>query len=184
MTRGITSALNTQLTAQTLEPFFAVKMDFSGGAVLVWTGYGNITIDSETYVGSGDILGISGLTETADVQANGITVTLTGLNSSLVSLALSEAYQGRDCKVYFGALSSGAVVADPYLVFSGRMDVMTIEDSGNVSDITVTAESRLIDLDRARNRRYTTEDQKIDYPDDRGLEFVADLQDKQIIWGA
>ena len=183
MARGITSALNTQLTAQTLEPFFAVKMDFSGGAVLVWTGYGNITIDSETYVGSGDILGISGLTETADVQANGVTIVLSGLDSTLIASALTEEYQGRECKIYFGALSSGAVVADPYLVFSGRMDVMNIDDSGSTSDITVTAESRLIDLDRARNRRYTTEDQKIDYPNDRGLEFVTDLQDKLIIWG-
>jgi hypothetical protein len=183
MTRGITTALNTQLTSDELEPFFAVDLDFDGGNVRIWTGYGNITVDSETFVGSGDILNISGLTETADVQANGITITLSGLDSSLIASALTETYQGRSCKVYFGALSSGAVVADPYIVFSGRMDVMTIDDGGDTSDITVTAESRLIDLDRARNRRYTTEDQKIDYPSDRGLEFIADLQDKQIIWG-
>lgn len=184
MSRGITSALNTQFTSDALEPFFAVELDFDGGTVLVWTGYGNITIDSKTFVGSGDVLNVSGLTESADVQANGITVTLSGLNSNLVASALTETYQGRACKVYFGALSSGAVVADPYLVFSGLMDIMTIDDSGDSSDITITAESRLISLERARDRRYTTEDQKIDYPDDRGLEFVADLQDKQIIWGA
>ena len=183
MTRGITSALNTELTAETLEPFFAVELAFSGGSVLVWTGYGNITIDGDTFVGSGDLLGISGLTESADVQANGVTIALGGLDSALVASALTEEYQGRACKIYFGALSSGSVIADPYLVFSGRMDIMTIDDSGSTSDITVTAENRLIDLDRARNRRYTTEDQKIDYPNDRGLEFVTDLQDKTIIWG-
>ena len=183
MTRGITTALNTEFTANEVEPFFAVDLDFDGGNVRIWTGYGNITIDSQTFVGSGDILHISGVEETADVQANGVTVTLSGLNSSLVSSALTETYQGRTCKIYFGALSSGAVVADPYVLFSGRMDTMTIDDSGTAADITVTAESRLIDLDRARNRRYTTEDQKIDYPDDKGLEFIADLQDKQILWG-
>jgi hypothetical protein len=47
----------------------------------------------------------------------------------------------------------------------------------------LTAESRLIDLERSRERRYTSEDQKIDYPNDKGLEFIADLQDKEIVWG-
>ena len=42
---------------------------------------------------------------------------------------------------------------------------------------------RLIDLDRSRARRFTSEDQKIDYPDDKGLEMVASLQDTVIIWG-
>lgn len=183
MTRGITSALNDEFTASELEPFFAVDLDFDGGNFRVWTGYGNITVDGNTFVGSGDILSISGMTETGTVQANGITVGLSGINSALIASALQETYQGRSCKVYFGALSGGAVVADPYLAFSGRMDVMTIEDAGETANVTVNAESRLIDLDRARERRYTSEDQKIDYSADRGLELIADLQDKQIIWG-
>ena len=49
--------------------------------------------------------------------------------------------------------------------------------------MSVTAESRLIDLDVTRERRYTDADQKIDFPDDKGLEFIADIQDKEIIWG-
>ena len=63
------------------------------------------------------------------------------------------------------------------------MDVMSIQESGEQATINITGESRLIDLEIARERRYTSEDQKIDFPDDKGLEFVADLQDKQIIWG-
>ena len=63
------------------------------------------------------------------------------------------------------------------------MDVMTIEDAGATATINVSAESRLIDLDRSRTRRFTSEDQKIDYPNDKGLEMVASLQDKQITWG-
>lgn len=183
MTRGITTALNDEFTASELEPFFAVDMAFDGGSFRVWTGYGDITIDTNTFVGAGDILSISGLSETGTVQANGITVGLSGINASLIASALTETYQGRSCKVYFGALVNGAVVSDPYVVFSGRMDIMTIEDAGETATVTITAESRLIDLDRSRERRYTSEDQKIDYPSDKGLELIADLQDKQIIWG-
>ena len=30
---------------------------------------------------------------------------------------------------------------------------------------------------------YTLEDQKIDFPNDIGFEFIPDLQDKEITWG-
>ena len=52
------------------------------------------------------------------------------------------------------------------------MDVMTVEDDGADAQISVTAESKLIDLERSRARRYTSEDQKIDYPNDKGLDFM------------
>ena len=61
---------------------------------------------------------------------------------------------------------------------------MTIKDNGEIATITVTAESKLIDLDRSRERRYTSEDLKIDFPDDKGLEYIDDLQDKEIVWGS
>ncbi len=183
MSRGVTSNLNTELTSTELEPFYAIDLDFDGGNVLLWTGYGDIAFGGDTYVGGGDFLGISPIAETSEIEAKGVTISLSGISSTLIAAALTEAYQGRSAKVYFGTISSGAVVADPYLMFSGRMDVMTIDEAGDTSDITVQVESRLIDLDRARNRRYTSEDQKIDYPNDKGLEFIADLQDKEIVWG-
>ena len=61
---------------------------------------------------------------------------------------------------------------------------MTISDGGDTATIKLTAESRLIDLDRSRERRFTSEDQKIEFPDDKGLEYVDDLQDKEIVWGS
>jgi len=60
---------------------------------------------------------------------------------------------------------------------------MNISESGDSAQITINGESRLIDLDVPRVRRYTSEDQKIDFSNDKGLEYIADLQDKQIVWG-
>ena len=184
MTRTVTTAVNNELTAAELSPFFAVEMDFSDGIVRLWTGYGSITIDSNTFLAGGDILSVSSVSENAEVQANGVTIKLSGLSTSLIASALTTAYQGRDLNVYVGVLdSAGAVVADPIKVFAGKMDVMTVEDTGASAEITVSAESKLIDLERSRQRRYTSEDQKIDYPNDKGLDFIAGLQDKQVVWG-
>lgn len=79
--------------------------------------------------------------------------------------------------------ATAAMLNDPIPVFAGRMDTMRLQDTGETTTVTVSCESRLIDLERARERRYTDEDQKELYPDDRGFEYVADLQDKEVLWG-
>ena len=64
------------------------------------------------------------------------------------------------------------------------MDTMTITDNGDSATINVSVENRLIEFQRNRVRRYTAEDQKIDYPTDKGLEFVAEISEKEIVWGS
>tara|TARA_R110002153_G_scaffold134623_2_gene284038 strand:+ start:231 stop:788 length:558 start_codon:yes stop_codon:yes gene_type:complete len=185
MSRSLTTAFNNQLLSSELSPFLAVSLAFDQGTFYSWTGYGDITFGGNTYIGSGDIINVSPTQETSEIKANGIQVTLSGLPTELISAALSDPYQGRTAKIFFGVLDTdGNVIADPYMMFRGSMDLMTIEDSGDSASIQLTAESRLIDLDRARERRFTSEDQKIDYPNDKGLEFITSLQDKQIIWGS
>lgn len=184
MSRNLTTSVSNQLSADELQPFFAVKLNFDSGALRLWTGYGEVTVASETYTGGGQFLGISPVEETVEVAARGVTMSLNGIDASLITYALTENYQTRSAKVYLGVISSGAVVADPYLVFDGRMDVMTIEDNGETANIAMTAESRLIDLERPKLRRYTSEDQKLNHPNDIGLDFVASLQEKEIAWGS
>jgi hypothetical protein len=75
------------------------------------------------------------------------------------------------------------IIADPFKCFEGRFDVPDIVDEGARATISARYESRLIDLDRVRARRYTDEDQKLDYPTDKGFEYVPSLQDAQIPWG-
>lgn len=109
---------------------------------------------------------------------------LSGVPTALVYEALTDDYQGRACSVMFGALSPTAgLVASPITVFSGRMDVMQLSDDGQTSQITMTAENKLIDFKRTREIRYTDEEQQRLYSGDLGLEFVNAIQEKTIYWG-
>jgi len=160
-----------------------VSLGFST-PVYLWSGYGNITYNSITYQGLGNLGTISTVEETSDLSAKGITMQLSGVPTSLISLALTEDYQGRNCSVMFGVLnSSSALISDPIIVFSGRMDVMTINDDGQNATIIMNAENRLIDFRRAREVRFTDAEQKNLYPTDKGLEFVNAIQEKEIYWG-
>jgi len=60
---------------------------------------------------------------------------------------------------------------------------MNIDEGPETATIAISIESRLIDLERARTLRFTDQSQKSRFPNDRGLEFVEDLQDKQFNWG-
>jgi len=179
MSRSVPAGILTALSQNVVEPFYAVEAQFTGGTVRLWTGYGDRTIEGNTYTGAGSLLGISGLDEVADLSAKSITVTLSGLDSTVLSLALSEPYQRRTLRVLFGVQGESTIVE----VFSGLMNTMTIDDDAEVGTVSVVVDSRLVELERASNRRYTSESQKSRYAGDTFFDYVAKLQDRQLVWG-
>lgn len=184
MSRDLTNEMIAEVTADSLSPIYIFKAEFDSGDSNFWTGRGSLVFNGDTYTGLGDFLSISEVVETQNAEANGLSVTLSGIPSSLISVALSEKYQGRTVTIWFGCLdSTGALISSPIIVFRGFMDVMELLEGGNTAALTVKAENELIILNRAKERRYTDEDQKLDYPSDVGFEFVTALQDAEITWG-
>jgi hypothetical protein len=180
MSRELTSTTLDSLDDDVVYPFFAVELLFDGGATIrMWTGLGETTIGGETFLGLGDLLNISAIQETAEMAVKGATITLSGVSTQLVSLALGEPYQGRVCNIYFGVRGDSTFNQ----LFSGYMDQMNIQDGPESSTIELLVENRLIDLERARVARFTSGYQKSLYAGDKGLDFIEDLQSKDIVWG-
>ena len=178
MTRTIPSALLTALSQPEVQPYHAIELLFDSAPIRLWTGYGDKVISSNTYTGGGSLLTISGFEEVGDLSAKSIQISLSGMPSTLVTLALSEPYQRRECKVYFGTRDT----ATPIEVFSGSMNTMSIEDNGDSSTISLKVESKLIRLEKASNRRYTEENHAARHSGDAFFSFVTKLQDKRVEW--
>lgn len=185
MSRDISSVLAQAIEQQVVYPFFAVELAFDNDQVLrFWTGLGTLNYNSLEWYGTGNLLTLDSIEETSEIAAKGATITLSGVPTEVVSLALSEPYQGRRATIYFGAHVEGQLdSASMTEVFSGYMDQMSIEEGPTTSSIQLTVENKLIDLERPRSARFTSAYQKSLYPDDLGLDFVEDLQTKQISWG-
>ena len=192
MTRAINSNLIAVLNNDEIEPFYAVKLSFATSTLFFWTGHGDKTINSETYTGTGNLLNIEGLDEVSDLSTRGAKITLSGLDSTVLSYALTEQYQGRLVEIYWG-VNGVSEVAE---IFSGFMDQMAIRDTGETSSIQLSVESRLIVLERPIPRRYTeashaaviATENSLDnttytQSNDSFFRWVAQLQDKQIPWG-
>lgn len=174
--RDISTALSDKFLGKDVDLFVAVELMFNSGALRIWSGIGDKSIGGQTYTGTGSLLSVGGIEESDDLSAPGASISLNGVDSSLVSLAIQEPYQNRDCRILLG---SGD---DFFEIFSGFMDVMTIEDSGETCIINLTVESRLIILDRKVPLRYTQETQNSLYPGDTFFSTVASLQDKKVDW--
>lgn len=184
MSRNLGSSIVSEITSAQMSPFLLFEGEFASGTLRLWSGIGDLSWNSYTWTGVGSLASISSVTETADTSAQGITVSLSGIPSSLVSLFLGDVRQGSAGKVYLGFIdSSGDVISSPYMLFEGRLDVPAMEESAESAVISITYESRLIDLERPRESRYTNEDQQREFAGDLGFEFVPSLQDISINWG-
>jgi|TARA_B100000287_G_scaffold193311_1_gene182497 hypothetical protein len=159
------------------------EINIADPALNLWSGYGEITYDGITYIGAGEFGQISEIKQEEQIKANGINLSLSGIPNDLIASALYEEYQNRTAKVLFGVLTDGVLVQNPYTLFIGKMDVMTIQQAGETSSISLTVENSLIDLKRTRRLLYTDEDQKALHSGDASLRFVEALQNKEVLWG-
>jgi len=183
MARDLTSGMATELVAPVLRPVLFYEGVFTGGTLRLWSGIGPITWNSQTWTGAGNLIGLGDIVETTDNRAEGFTVSLSGVPTSLIAIALAQTRTSQAGQVWLGCVdAAGALVADPYLARAGRLDVPSIDDAGETCTIAITYENRYIDLRRARTRRWTQEDQHIDYPADNFFEFVPTLVDQSLIW--
>ena len=122
------------------------------------------------------------LEEGRETQSYTLNMRLSGVDDDNLAIALGEKYQGRDCRVWRGFLDDQHCLIDaPQLAFRGRMDTQTVDFESGVIDLSVI--SRFSDWNRSRVRRFTNEDQQTEYPGDKGLEFVSQMVEKQIVWG-
>lgn len=180
MSRELNEAILTAVASGVIHPFIGVEALFDSGPVRLWFGLGEITMMGRVFTGSGTMLNFSDIEESVTLQASGVTITISGVPTTMISLALAEPFQGRICNVYFGTTQPEMVAS---IVFSGYGDQMVVTESADTCTIAMTVENKLIDLERPRSRRFTHNDQISRFPGDLGLEFVESLQTKELYWG-
>ena len=181
---GIDSAITNRLGADHQELFVAVKAEFDSDTVRVWSGTDDLTISSETYTGAGSLLSVGNVEDTFDLKSTGLSIGISGMDTTVLNLALTENYQNRFLTLFLGYLMGGSnEVAGTIVLFKGRMTSIQINDDPNGANIQVDCENRLIDLDRPSNLKYTNQAQEFLFSGDVGFNRIQALQDKEIIWG-
>ena len=182
----MSAAMLAAIQSNNIAPAIFCSILFQTGAVYLWSGYGPISWNGQTWQGIGSLGTVTVVEEGADVTARGVVLSLSGFDPNLINLLLTELKIGAPANLYLGmfSLSPVALLADPIPVWAGRTDQPIIDVSATLGSISINCENRLLDLNRVSARRYTNDDQHMDYPQDRGMEFVYSIQEVIISWGA
>ena len=185
MSRDLPAAINAALTgSEAMRLALLVELEFASGFLRLWSGLGPLQYSAREWTGAGTLFGFDSVEETSAVVANGATIYLSGVPTELVSACINDAEQGKLGRVYLAVLdANGAVDGLAVELFVGRLDVPTINDEGANCTISISYESRMIDLTRPREFRYTHESQQVLHPGDLGFEYVTSIQDLEIVWG-
>jgi hypothetical protein len=181
--RNITDDVRVELEAGQVRPLFLVSIQFANETLYMWTGVGDLVWNGNTYKGMGTLGTVSTIAETGETQAQGITLTLSGIPTPLLIDSMTQMTSDGTASVYLGFLhQDGSIVADPILAYSGLTDQPTIDMSTETCNVSIAVENRLSDLNRARGGRYTDQDQRQRHPADTSLKYVNWLSDQFVNW--
>ena len=173
-------ALSDYTDAPQMEVAIGLELAFSD-PVRLWSGVYTLTYEANEFTGTGAMMEIGEVGETANIEARGVTLALSGVPAGLVSLALGSQYQNVPATIWLWAMTDHG--ADGEIIFRGFCDVMNIREGNKANRIELALESQLARLERAAVELYSQEDLTRRYPGDRGLEFLEDMQDKEFDWG-
>ena len=183
MTRVASTPNTTELEKPSITIFVAVDLDFASGHVRAHDGVGDISFGGYTYSGVGRFGGIDIAEESISVIAKPVTLSLSGVDSSLLSTALLEQYQGRTATIYMGLLNTEtlALIDTPETLWEGRMDVMTVQLGPETGSIKLNCEHRL--RREPRIARYTDADQQLAYSGDLFFNLIGKIAGFKGTWG-
>jgi len=160
-----------------------VEMQLEGGTIYVNTTGWDISWNGHTWLGT---FGFGRINQIDDQpgELKGLSFELGGIESTKVSLVLTENVQGRPVIVYTAIFNGASQVVDAIVEWRGRLDTMAISESDGKASISVTAEHFGIDLLRGSSIRFSDQDQKRLHPGDNFFEYMVSQADKKLVWPA
>lgn len=184
MSRGLTTALKDALAADIVRPLFLTEIETADTPLRLSSSSHNISWNASTWLGNGMLdSDLAGLNESQGNELPSLEVRLNAYDQALIS-TLFALTQKMYCAVYIGALdSSGAVIADPELIFKGKLETVEFTDSSQTLEAAVKYTNELAEFRRIDEVRWTHESQQLLFPGDNGFKYVAKSEDKRIFWG-
>lgn len=182
--RNLDPTLQAGLAAAVIEPVIFVMLTFKSKACYVCSAGYDVTWNGQLYTGIGTLGGISAIRERTEIKADGITLSLSGIDSNIVAECMADIQALAPARCWIGLMNRGQLIGVPYCFFSGVVDRPTFVITPQSSTISLALETRMALLNRASQRRYTSADQHaFGYPDDTGFAWVEKLNDIALRWG-
>jgi len=162
-----------------------LKLDFPSGTIALNSSTHPIVYGGTTYQAAAGLGQISPIVDRGG-ELPGLRLELARVDSSYIALALDDADEVQGAAV---TLRTAIIDKSTYQLldalpadFTGYGDVMAISEDGQTCSISMTVESKGVDLLRGNPSVYGDGDQQALYPGDRAFEYVVSDADKPVVW--
>jgi len=184
MSRALPAPMVQNLTSNAVGDLIVMlDLTLKSGTEYVWSGIGSISWNGHTYRGVGSLGSVGDIKEGIDVKADGTTVSLSGIDPTILQECLDDIQLGAPVTIWLGLLTNGQV-STAYPMYKGTVDRPNVPITPDTLTITLALENRMLNMQRPTMRRYTSADQNYYFPTDCGFVHVESLADCALIWGA
>ncbi|HEV2324565.1 MAG TPA: hypothetical protein VGS10_11500 [Terracidiphilus sp.] len=180
--RNLPTPMIAQITSNEVMPVVLADLAFKSGTVYVWSGLGSVVCNGHTYVGVGSLGQVGDIKEGVQVKADGTSVSLSGIDPTILNDCLDDIQLGAPATLWLGILSNGVITAT-YPMYVGTVDKPSLPISPDTLTISLAIENKMLNLQRPTMRRYTSSDQNYYFPSDTGFHWVEIDNDLALIWG-
>ena len=175
MSRGLSSDIKTRLASTSFVMAHLVKLEFN--TTYYYTDFSSDIVnevDGNTYSANGFLMKIGSVTETAGLTIGSLSLSLSGVNQTLISDLLGNGHIHRKVSVKraFINASTNALI-ESFSIYTGRVDGMDITDSDKTSLINLRIANQWSDFARLSGRRTNSGSQNQFFPDDKGFDFIT-----------
>lgn len=185
----LTPSLASALAEARVLLFGAVEINLPGHDLLLLDGSAEVMIGNRKFVGKDDVFGtiesISKIKDGGGESAPVLTLTLLPASDGALSILADAQMQGSPVLLRMGVLDplTGLVVPDPYLLFTGELDVPTIkwgQNSQRLEYKVVSVFERFFQVEEGR--RLASSFHRWVWPEEAGMDDVTDIE-TPLPWG-
>lgn len=150
----------------------------------VWSGVNSIIIPTDiveptptTYLGGGALVNIPDLDQVINGTASRIDITVSGVSTATLALAIEEAASVKGAKVHIGNVyfDDDWQITDVEWIAVLRADTLTTARQGTTRSITLSIGTDFTDRSRAPVAFWTDADQRRRSPTDRFFDHIAGI---------
>ena len=183
-----TPALDNALNQPYVRFFLAGKAELPGHTAYLLEASGRVTWSEGTFTGEDSLLGTINAIDTINDgigdQAPQLTVKFNPDSDAAAIEICSPDMQGSRMRIWLGAMdNNGTVIADPYLLFDGELDLPTLSIDYGTRELQydcVSSFEKLFMLDEG-NRLNQSHHQEV-WPGEEGLNHVTGVT-RTVVWG-
>ena len=184
MAKELSTTLRSHLEGKSFVLVQFVSIATPSGTKYFTDAFFDIDFDSNTYQAQGTLLKIGDAEESNEVIVGKSQIILSAIETNNITTYATSGIINKEVEIRLGFLNPTdySLVADPVIIFKGKVTNYAINDAKKTATITLEIASTFANFDKANGRRTNDGSNQRLHPNDFSFEF-SDQTVADIPWG-